>query len=295
MLRLIVRSMRAKSVLAGLVPFLLVLAAVGFIGLRAYDRVARDVVAQRDAELARVTGVRFSERLEQEARILQNLAEDERVRSLEGDGLRSALDEAAAGLGPFNGGIVVYSWTGVIVGASPASADRAGTGSGDEAARLLTAVRTSLRPAFSDVFRDPLTGGEVILIGVPIRGLDAEFGGMLTGESIDGMAAVPSWSGGYDNRSLRIAPVVCAHTALVAERPMGWRDGVFSRRFSVRAAPLRLTRRDRSVLRSRSTRPRAGAWRKLARLPSARRHRRRGHWKPIGSKQRRQQRRPTSQ
>ena len=177
----LINSIRAKSVLAGLVPFLLVLAAVGFIGVRAYDRVARDVVTQRDAELARVTAERLSERLEQEARLLQDLAEDERVRSLERDGVRSALDEAAAGLSAFNGGIMVYSSTGVTVAASPSSAERAVTGSGDESSRLLTAVRATRRPAFSDVFRDPLTGEDVILIGVPIRGIEEEFGGMLAG------------------------------------------------------------------------------------------------------------------
>ncbi len=77
--------MRAKSLLAGLVPFLLVLAAVGFVGVRAYDRVARGVVTQRDAELARITGERLSERLRQEARLLQELAADEQIRSLDHD------------------------------------------------------------------------------------------------------------------------------------------------------------------------------------------------------------------
>lgn len=181
MFRLVARSIRAKSVLAGLVPFLLVLAAVGFIGVRAYDRVARDVVTQREAELARVTGERLSERLKQEARLLQELAEDERVRSLESDGVRLALDQAAGGLRAFDGGIIVYNWTGVLVGASPPSAERAVTGTRDESSRLLNAVRATRRPAFSDVFRDVVTGENAILIGVPIRGIDDEFGGMLVG------------------------------------------------------------------------------------------------------------------
>ncbi len=38
----LIDSMRAKSVLAGLVPFLLVLAAVGVVGVRAYDRLCQD-------------------------------------------------------------------------------------------------------------------------------------------------------------------------------------------------------------------------------------------------------------
>ena len=181
MFRLVARSIRVKSVLAGLVPFLLVLAAVGFIGVRAYDRVARDVVTQRDAELARVTGERLSERLKQEARLLQELAEDERVRSLESDGVRLALDQAAGGLRAFDAGIIVYNWTGVLVGASPPSAERAVTGTRDESSRLLNAVQATRRPAFSDVFRDLVTGENAILIGVPIRGIDDEFGGMLVG------------------------------------------------------------------------------------------------------------------
>ena len=181
MFRLVGRSMRAKSVLAGLVPFLIVLAAVGFIGVRAYDRVARDVVTQRDAELARVTAERLSERLAQEARLLQALAADEELRSLDRDRVRLALERGGSALSVFDGGTVVYDRTGVAVAASPPSTEAPVGGAEGETARLVEEVRTTLRPAFSDVFVEPAGGRDVLLIGVPIRGLEEEFGGMLAG------------------------------------------------------------------------------------------------------------------
>ena len=76
------RSLRAKSVLAGLVPFALVLAVVAVIGLNAYDQVARNVVTQRDAELARVSAARIGERLALQARGLQTIAATDTIRSL---------------------------------------------------------------------------------------------------------------------------------------------------------------------------------------------------------------------
>ena len=177
----LLRSLRAKGVLAGLVPFALVLAAVTVIGLGAYDRVARNVVTQRDAELATVSAARLGERLAQQTRGLQAVAATDAVRSLEADAIRAELERSGGQLSLFDGGTVVYSWTGVTVGANPSSMEQTAPGSAGESSRLLTAVLATLRPAFSDVFRDPVTDQDVILIGVPIRDFEGEFGGMLAG------------------------------------------------------------------------------------------------------------------
>lgn len=170
----LLRSLRAKRVLAGLVPFALVLAVVTVIGLGAYDRVARNVVTQRDAELATVSAARLGERLAQQTRGLQAVAATDAVRSLEADAIRAELERSGGQLSLFDGGTVVYSWTGVTVGANPSSMEQTAPGSAGESSRLLTAVLATLRPAFSDVFRDPVTDQDVILIGVPIRDFEGE-------------------------------------------------------------------------------------------------------------------------
>ena len=55
------RSLRAKTLLYVLIPTVLGLLAVAIIALYAYERVAQDVVQQRDAELARLQAARLSE------------------------------------------------------------------------------------------------------------------------------------------------------------------------------------------------------------------------------------------
>ncbi len=52
-------SLRAKSLFSALISMALVLVGVAMIALIAYERVARDVVQQRDTELARVSAARL--------------------------------------------------------------------------------------------------------------------------------------------------------------------------------------------------------------------------------------------
>ena len=86
-----IRSLRAKTVLSALVPIALVLVAMAVIGLYAYEQVARDVVLQRDAELARVSAERLSEGLARHSQLLQNAAFDDEIRSIEPARLNVAL------------------------------------------------------------------------------------------------------------------------------------------------------------------------------------------------------------
>ena len=115
----LLRSLRAKSVLAGLVPFALVLAVVAVIAVNAYDRVARNGVTQRDAELARVSAARLSERLEQHTLALQRLAADGAVRSLEAARVERVLERAAPEFFVFDGGLIVYDAHGVAIASRP--------------------------------------------------------------------------------------------------------------------------------------------------------------------------------
>ena len=42
-------------------------------------------------------------------------------------------------------------------------------------------IRKTLRPALSDIFKDAVTGEDVIVVGVPILKSDGEFKGVLAG------------------------------------------------------------------------------------------------------------------
>ena len=177
----LLRSLRAKSVLAGLVPFALVLAVVAVIAVNAYDRVARNVVTQRDAELARVAAARIGERLEQYTLALQRLAADGAVRSLEAASVERALERAAPELFVFDGGLIFYDAHGVAIASRPPFRALQPQWSRFADPSLLEVLRATRRPAFSNVLTDPTSGQDVLLITVPVLDADGEFAGALAG------------------------------------------------------------------------------------------------------------------
>ena len=112
----------------------------------------------------------------------------------------------------------------------------------------VTETTCSADPPFSD---DEVAALRASIEGLFGQSMSTASPSLASTESIDGMAAVPSWSGGYNNRSLRIAPVVCAHIALLAERPMGWWDGVFLAEIQrqSRAAAADAARQERAAVK----------------------------------------------
>ena len=174
-----IKGLRAKTVLSALIPATLVLVVVGTIALYAYERVARDVVQQRDTELARVSAARLSEGLARYSRILQSAAAEGDVQSMQVSRLSSALEKAQNQLYVFDAGVVVYNSEGTAIWAQPFAAERRGTDF--PLTSEFDKVRRTLRPAFSNVFEDAVSGEDVILIGVPIVGSGGEFKGVLAG------------------------------------------------------------------------------------------------------------------
>ena len=173
------KSLRAKILLSALIPGTLVLVVVAVIVLYAYERVARDVVEQRDTEqLARVSAARLSEALTRHSRPLLNLASEVDVQSLERDRLSSAIERAQSQLAVFDGGVVVYNSEGVAIW-SRDNGDLEGTSFPLPSA--FDEVRSTLRPVFSNVFTIPGSLEDAVLIGVPIAGAGNEFKGVLGG------------------------------------------------------------------------------------------------------------------
>ncbi len=174
-----VKSLRAKTVLWALLPTTLVLVVVTIIALYAYEQVAREVIQERDAELARISAARLSERLGQYSGILQSVAAEDDLQSMEPARLRSALDGAQNQLYVFDAGVVVYDSEGVALWSHPFAPERRGTDF--PVTPEFDKVRQTLRPAFSDVFKDAISGEDVILVGVPIVGSAGGFRGLLAG------------------------------------------------------------------------------------------------------------------
>ena len=178
------RSLRAKTVLTALIPTAIVLVAVGIAALYAYDQVSRDaerVVQGRDSALARITAARLSEALSQHSRVLQSMAADDDVESLEPTRLSAAVKRRESQLIAFDAGVVVYDREGVALW--PLSFAGEPRGAGFPIQSTLDTVQRTLRPAFSDVFKEPAFGQDVILVAVPIIGSGNEFEGVLAGLS----------------------------------------------------------------------------------------------------------------
>ncbi|TKJ29496.1 MAG: hypothetical protein CEE40_08330 [Chloroflexi bacterium B3_Chlor] len=176
---LFTRSLRAKTLLSVLIPTALGLVAVATIALYAYERVARDVVQQRDTELARISAARLSDSLGQYAQMLQAVAAEKDVQSMDVSLLISALREAPGQLYVFDAGVVVYDIDGIAVWSRPANPSRRTTDFPLES--QFEEVRETLRPTFSNVFYDEISGEDVILVAVPVVDDDGELKGVVAG------------------------------------------------------------------------------------------------------------------
>ncbi len=179
------RSLRAKTLFWALLPTVLVLVAVAIIALYSYEQVARDVVRQRDTELARITSARLSERLGTHSGALQTLAATDAVQSLNPDRMASTLKEAQGLLNVFDAGIFVYDDQDGVIWPVPDSGDTgsAGPQQPEEVPQALELARRSLRPVFSGVFPDPASGHDVVMIAAPIPGIGNRPEGVLAGFS----------------------------------------------------------------------------------------------------------------
>jgi nitrate/nitrite-specific signal transduction histidine kinase len=95
--------------------------------------------------------------------------------------LSSALVKARNQLYVFDAGVVVYNSEGIALWSQTFAAERQGMDF--PIASEFDKVRRTLQPTFSDVFRDAISGEDVILVAMPIAGSDGEFKGVLAGMS----------------------------------------------------------------------------------------------------------------
>ena len=174
------KSLRIKAIIAALVPAVLVLVVVAIIGLYVYEHLARDIVEQRDTELATITAARLSEGLTPHSQILQNLAADNEVQSMEPARLLRALEKAQLQLFVFDS-VLVYDHQGVAVSSDPFAFERRGTDF--PVPSEFEKVRSTLQPHFSDVFKDSHSGQDAILSAVPVVASSSEFKGVVAGIS----------------------------------------------------------------------------------------------------------------
>jgi GAF domain-containing protein/HAMP domain-containing protein/anti-sigma regulatory factor (Ser/Thr protein kinase) len=175
-------SLRAKTLLYILIPTALGLLAVATIALYAYERVAQDVVQQRDAEFARLQAARLSEGLNEYVELLQDYALQRDVQSMDVNRLIEAIAKAPDEFEHFDAGVVIFDAEGVALWAMPPLPRRRGTDY--HLPSQFDQVRLTLQPGLSDIFTDSLTGEEMISLAVPIADADGTFRGVVAGLQI---------------------------------------------------------------------------------------------------------------
>ena len=175
------KSLRAKVLLSALIPISLVLVVVAIFALYAYEREAGKVVRQRDTELAQVSAARLFEGLTRQSLLLQSIAGDDDVQSLEPARMKRALERDQNQLFVFDAGVVIYNDDGVAVWSDPFAYRRRGMAF--PVPSEFDKVLTTLVPSFSNVFRDEISGKDVILLTVPIVARGPEFKGAVAGMS----------------------------------------------------------------------------------------------------------------
>jgi GAF domain-containing protein/HAMP domain-containing protein/anti-sigma regulatory factor (Ser/Thr protein kinase) len=172
-------SLRAKTLLYVLIPTAVGLVAVATIALYAYERVAHDVVQQRDAEFATLQAARLSEGLHEYIELLQDYALLRDVQSMDVNRLIDAIAKAPSEFQHFNAGVVVFDEEGVALWAMPPLPRRRGTNY--PLPSQFDEVHHSLQPSLSDIFTDPLTGEEMISLAVPVTDADGNLQGVVAG------------------------------------------------------------------------------------------------------------------
>ena len=175
------KSLRAKVLVSAVIPITLALVVVAIIALFAYEREAGKVVRQRDAELANVSAARLAEGLSRLNLLLQTIANDDDVQSLEAARMKRALEREQNQLFVFNAGVVIYDGKGVAVWSDPFAFQRRGLRF--PVRSEFDKVLSTLMPSFSNVFRDEISGEDVVLLTVPIVAKGPEFKGAVAGMS----------------------------------------------------------------------------------------------------------------
>ncbi len=98
-------SLHAKVLFAAFIPGVIVLAVVAIIAQFAYERTARMLVEQRDAELACMCAAQLNNGLDQRSSVLETIANDAFVQALDLDGVRLVLDRMEYQTQDFDGGV----------------------------------------------------------------------------------------------------------------------------------------------------------------------------------------------
>jgi len=174
------RSLLIQSVLGIVLPVALVTLGLIAAGLFAYQQAVTSLVIERDRQLAALIAGNVKDTIDGYTGVLEALAGTTEVQSDLPAVRAQALADAATALDIFSAGVIITDPEGKILtiasatGSSPVGPDLAEED-------YFRAVRDREQSAPSSVLKDPNTGKDLIVIGVPMLDDNHKFVGVLLG------------------------------------------------------------------------------------------------------------------
>ena len=179
-------SLRNKILAWSFVPTAIILTAVAWVTFSAYQRVTEDLVIVRNQELARFSAGEFATVLTEYTGLLTEYAgllgglppiayADESDLVVQ----RDVLMRARSRFEVFDGGVLILSNQGTVVAAEPERTEILGQNWSNRS--YFRHMLRLPRSVFSDIVADGPQGAEVIVVGVPIKGDQGQFLGLMAG------------------------------------------------------------------------------------------------------------------
>jgi signal transduction histidine kinase len=175
------KSLRAKTFILSIL-FIGIMFGMGAVLFVIYEKETRDLLLQRDRELARVTALRLSESLTYYFQHLQRIALRIDFSQNDSRAIERELKELAKFYHVFDAGGEIYDASGFRLFAFPH--DASGREKKFPDPENFRKVTETLRPAMSNIVKDIASGDEMLLLSVPIINRDNQIDGVLVGRTM---------------------------------------------------------------------------------------------------------------
>ncbi|SDP41226.1 cache domain-containing protein [Desulforhopalus singaporensis] len=175
------RTLQTKTFILSLLS-IVAICFLGIVLFVLYEKETRNLVLQRDKELARITAHRLSESLNQYFKNLQLTAARINTSTDEPAFIETQLEELKKYYLLFDAGIAIYGKDGAVLFSYPHYIARQKEPFPDR--ETFARVKATLRPAISNIVEDSRTGDKILLLTVPVIDKNSNLEGVLAGRAM---------------------------------------------------------------------------------------------------------------
>jgi PAS domain S-box-containing protein len=200
-------SLRNKILAWSFIPTAIILLAVALVAYYAYQQSTFELVIEQNRELARLSAGQVANEMTEYTGNLTLIARTLSDFRASPQGQAAALERAANRLVVFDGGVVFLNEYGKVLAAQPERPEIVGQDWSDRS--YFRRMAQSPGSLLSEVVNDGPGGEPVIVVAVPVSGMQGEFLGVLAGMFRLGAPTVSPFYGSIVK--LRIAPNAAAY------------------------------------------------------------------------------------